>query len=265
MTEIQDNHLPKPVGSLCYTTSSSGAIEFACFLAGKPLEALLNSYHLMSNVHESELFRLIWSVKLTEIRRAKKTRSIPDIVTEIWDPVFSECSDLIKDVESESIKLKDVDRYFYQIKEEKHMYSNLANLFKAVEASNDRPLATTPAWIQDVVKRIQQYWSLHEQAQAANTLLKLKERLKLTGNFEIIQKVASQGSKSVKDDSLSSINQEVMEAKEFLEEISNDKKKLECLNSFAASMKLVEWIGQETTGELVFKLLVSSKHILVNT
>lgn len=239
--------MPKQMKSLCCTESSSGVIQFVCFQAAQPLQSLLASYHFMSSVHQSELFQQIWSAKLKEIYRAKKTLTIPEIVTEIWNPVFNECSDFIKNVESESIKLKDVDHYFCPA-EEKHMRQDLASLYKAVEASNDRSVTQLPDWIQDVVRHIQQYWSLRAQAQAADTLLKLKDSLKLTGNFEIIKKVASQGSESVKDAPLNSINQEVMEAKEFLEEFSNDKKKMDCLTSFEASMNLVEWIGEETKG-----------------
>ena len=206
----------------------------------------------MSSEFESDIFALLWSARIKQIHQAKKTLEIPDIVNEIWTPVFKECSTLIVELKSESIKLKDIDRCFRPV-EEKRMVTDLGNLCKAIEVSNrgDQPLGTpvqSPDWIVHVVKHIQQYWSLREQAEAANTLLKLKDRLKLTGDFGIIQKVASQGTKSVKDAPLSSITDEVLEAKEFLEEISNDKKKLVCLNSFADSMSLVEWIGQETTG-----------------
>ena len=47
---------------------------------------------------------------------------------------------------------------------------------------------------------------------------------------------------------LSSISDELIQAGEFLKDLSDNPAKLECLKTFASSMKIVEWIRNETTG-----------------
>lgn len=248
MREINQDNLTKPINSLCYVeTLDPKSIHFPSFQLAQPLESILEHYYYLSSVHYSDFFQIIWSSKLREISKMKSTLTIADVGTRIWKPVFSDCSDLIKKVSSKSIKLKEVDYYFRQAQAD-HIYDNLLNLFTAIEACN----GNTPdsfVWIRQAVHLIKQYWSLCKQAEAASTLLELKDSLKLTGNFDVIESVANKVTTSMADASLDSIDHHrFVEAKSFLEQFTKDKEKLECLQVFATCVNIVEWIRKETKG-----------------
>lgn len=244
--EIKENHLLMPIKSLCSTETASKKILFVCFQLAQPLLSILNSYHFLSQVHHNALFQGIWSSKLKVIAKAKLTLSIPDLVTKIWNPVFEECCQLLDSVKSRSIKLKDVDRYFREL-EGGYMQHHLINLLKAIEKCHGWT-ENSLAWVHGAMSHIKHYWSLCEQAEAACSVLGLRDTLKLTGDFKIIENVASKVTTTMKESSLNSIDERFIEAKSFLEEFIMDKTKLECLKKFAACVNLVEWIGKETKG-----------------
>lgn len=49
---------------------------------------------------------------------------------------------------------------------------------------------------------------------------------------------------------LSSIDDELTEAGEFLEQFVNDPIKVQCLNTFASCINIVKWIRKDTKGTL---------------
>ena len=58
--------------------------------------------------------------------------------------------------------------------------------------------------------------------------------------FQIIQ--------SIGNESLSCIDEKFIVAGDFLKKLIGDTRKLDCLTAFSVSLKIVEWILQETTG-----------------
>ena len=57
-----------------------------------------------------------------------------------------------------------------------------------------------------------------------------------------------QMSSSMKDKSLDVIDQSLIDAGEFLGMVEEDKRKLDCLRTFADSLDVIEWIRSETKG-----------------
>ena len=244
--EICEDYLCKPVNSLC-SIDASNVVQFFCFQAAKPLEPILVHYHLLLSVHQSVLFRQLWTSRLKEVVRLKATLTFSDVVTDIWNPVFIKCCELLESVHERSIKLKDIDKYFYQHKGN-HLNIILEDLFKAIEACYHRT-GSDYRWIRPAVHHMDQYWSLCEQAEAAHTVLHLKDSLKLRGNFEVIENVASKVTSSMKEATLESIDQKFVVAKSFLEKFTQDKSKHDCLKCFAACNNVVEWLRKQTKGE----------------
>lgn len=202
---------------------------------------------MLADRYVSDLFKRIWISMLKAESKSKLTVTFTDVVIRIWNPVFTQCCQLVESVQSRKIKLRDVDIYFRDYEGEHIISEHLRNLFSAIETCYGRPVVTT-GWIQASVHLMQQYWALCDQAKAANIILELKESLNLKGNFDIIENVASQVTESMKDSSLDRIDGNLMEAKSFLEQMTADSKKLECLHEFAACSSIVEWIRKETTG-----------------
>lgn len=55
-----------------------------------------------------------------------------------------------------------------------------------------------------------------------------------------------QVSTSMQGQSLEAVSDSLLEAGDFLKNIQNDKRKLDCLRVFASSLDIVEWLRKET-------------------
>jgi hypothetical protein len=183
---------------------------------------------------------------VTAVANTNSQLTFSEVVSRIWNPVFKQCRQLINTVHSREIKLREVDQLFRQY-EQGELFDQLCSLYKGMEACDGKTVQDTK-WIRTSVDLIKQYWALCKQAKAAATILDLKISLHLTGNFEVIEHVAKQVTESMKDSSLGSIDHQMIDAKSFLEEMTADAWKLECLQVFAKCSNIVEWIRKETKG-----------------
>lgn len=228
--------------------SLSGPLKFHRFKKAEPLADILSDFYCLSSQFPSDLFQQIWKSKLKEILNAKLALTFSDVVTNLWNPVFTECCQLVDSVRARSIKLGDVDFHFRRMQEEGSVCEHLRNLYQATEVCRHGRPSVQCDWIQTSVNLMEQYWSVREQGKAARIVLELKQKLQLTGNFEIIEYVAHQVTSSMKDEPLEKIDQKLIQAKSFLEQFTTDRMKVECLEKFAACLNIVEWIRKETKG-----------------
>ena len=71
----------------------------------------------------------------------------------------------------------------------------------------------------------------------------------------------------MRDKTLASIDQNLIDTGEFLKEFVADHKKLECLQTFARCLPVVQWIRKETKGLKIFFLnfhVISGFKLLIN-
>lgn len=248
MAEVHKDHLHVSLNKLCLCRSNAqDEVTFTCFQAAQPLEPILDRYSILFHTYQSELFMQFWKSKLREIYKSKTELTFSEVVTKIWNPVFSECCQLVESVKFKSIKLRDVDNYFRPLKDN-FVYEYLLNLHKALEACHGKS-TDLGQWVRSAVNHMEQYWSLCEQAEAASIVLELKSSLALTGDFKTIEDVAGKVTLSMQEAPLESIDEKLISAKSFLETFTSDKRKLDCLKGFAACMNVVEWIRKESTGQ----------------
>ena len=240
--------MPKPINSLCSIEDLQGPLKFHCFKKAEPLVDILDNFFYLSRKFHSDLFQRIWKSKLKDISNTKDVITFSSVVTDIWNPVFDKCCQLIDSIKTRSIILRDVDLHFRQLHDEGSVCEHLRNLYMAIETCNSRKVGQSN-WIQVSVDLMEQYWSLCEQGKAARIVLELKEKLKLTGNFEIIEYVANQVTTSMKSAPLEKIDQKLIQAKSFLEQFTSEQMKLDCLEKFAACLNIVGWIRKETRGK----------------
>lgn len=245
---MAQDHSLKPLNSLCTIASEVNIPHFICFRSAQPLQPILDSYYYLSKLYWSDLFNHMWTSVLKTEFKAKSINTFPDVVSRIWDPVFKQCLQLIESVHSRTIKLKNVDCFFGG-HDRVYICENLRNLYSAIQACRGENADTTQ-WIQISVDRMEQYWALCEQADAADIVLELKRSLNLTGDFEVIESVASKVTESMKEFTLNEIDYKLIEAKSFLEQVIADRQNLECLRKFVACSNIVGWIRKETTGKL---------------
>jgi hypothetical protein len=243
LKEVKKDRSKSPINTLSSAEESLQSVQFMCFKAARPVQEMLPAYQHFAIQYPSDLFQQIWRSKLKAVASEKQTLSFEDVVARIWKPVFDECCQLIDSVKELSITLANVDHHFRCLD---NRQLHLEQLFKATEACHEREVEST-TWIRGALDRMHRYWNVCEQAEAAKTVLELKETLQLQGNFEVIVRVAGTG--SMDKQTLNDINQELIEMSSFLKHFMDDKNKLECLRSFAACLDVVEWIREESQGK----------------
>ena len=265
--ELDQDFDLNPMKSLCISNGPS-QFQNCCFLTAVPLDPIMEKYDFMSRCYPNDLFPRIWLQTSYHASKANSELTISDIVTKIWTPAFEECCRLLDSLKDCSIKLREVDDCFNNSNKIKFQ---LGQLHRGVEEClNGKPLAQSPPWIDSAVERMQQYWTLCCYAKAAQTVLEVRDKLKLTGDFSLMEAIAEkvcihlkicgsdiihvilcfgmQMSSSMKDKSLDVIDQSLIDAGEFLAMVEEDKRKLDCLRTFADSLDVVEWIRSETKG-----------------
>ena len=190
--ELDQDFESKPIKSLCISTGPSH-VENHCFQSALPLDPIKVNYDFMVRHYQNDFFHRIW--ERTAIRAARASTAgltIPDIVTRIWNPAFEECCQILDSLNNCSITLREVDDRFLRFNNNiSTLKFHLEQLHKGVEVCHDRkPPPRCPLWIDTAVERMQQYWTLSRYAKAAQTVLKLRDKLKLTGDFALMETIA---------------------------------------------------------------------------
>ena len=190
MKELQQDYGSKQIRSVCVSKGPSHLINY-CFKTAVPLDPIRTLYDFMARHHPNDLFHRIWSAASRRAEKEKPDLTIKDIVTKIWNPAFKECCRVLDSLQDCSMKLKEVDDRFYQFGDSNMIVVHLEKLYKGVELCHQRaPPTKCPPWIGSAVERMQQYWTLSRYAKAAKTVLQLKEKLKLTGDFSLMETIA---------------------------------------------------------------------------
>ena len=148
-------------------------------------------YDLIVRHHPNDIFHRVWRETLTRADEEGSELSIEDIVTKIWKPAFNECCQILESLNNCSIKLSEVNDRFLEYKDASTIKLQLEKLYKGVELCHSRkPPKKCPPGINTAVERMQQYWTLCRYAKAAQTVLELKEKLELTGDFSLMETIA---------------------------------------------------------------------------
>lgn len=175
----------KSISSLCHFVGDEIVIPF--FREAKPLLCILPNFILLTKTHSSNTFQTFWNEKVTELNQ--KQLKIDDVVELIWRPVFEKSCRYLESLKDRSVKLVTVDKLLDQYPEENNLELEIKVLEKGVsECLNQRSDHT---WVMPRVKRMQEYRSLREHANAAKAFLNLKSTLNLTGDFIAVEELAA--------------------------------------------------------------------------
>lgn len=191
--ELKAGYDGYPINQLC-TAQGPSKFNIHCFQSARPLDPIRKLFDFMARLHKNDLFHRVWSSTIRKTAHKKNELTIQDIVDEIWRPAFKECeSAILGGLSDGSIKLQAVDSYFRRYNNTETIESHLHQLHKGVEYCYGRvPPPRCPRWIQSAVARIGHYWTLGQYAAAAKTILELREKLGLTGDFSEISAIAEQ-------------------------------------------------------------------------
>ena len=189
--ELKSDYDSYPVNTLC-TADGPSRFMYHRFHSANSLEPIRMYFDFMERMYKNDLFHRVWSDATRKASHRKDELTIQDIVDEIWRPAFKECEEtILEGLRDESIDLQAVDSYFKCYDNIETIEGHLHRLFSGVELCHGRtPPQACPAWISVAVHRIHDYWSLSDYAAAAKTILDLKDKLKLTGDFRVITTIA---------------------------------------------------------------------------
>ena len=189
--QLEANYDSCPINTLC-TADGSSRFIYHRFQSAKPLEPIRMPFDFMQRLCQNDLFHRVWSNATRKAARRKDELTIQDIVDEIWRPAFKECEGtILGGMRDGSIKLQAVDSYFRCYANIETIEGHLYGLYKGVELCYGRtPSQTCPPWIHEAVDRIHEYWTLSDYAAAAETVLELKDKLNLTGDFQVMTTIA---------------------------------------------------------------------------
>ena len=186
MRSLQKNFDKERINTLCQSVSSDGSFTFASFSAAKPLVSFLDGFYTITYKYPNDIFNRFWRQKL-----ANKSKIFPsDVALSLWRPVLQSCISLLAKLESGDMTLVDIDHqlkliYFNKRGQLEHDLINLQHGVNAI-----KHVSSDSNWIRKVAVNIGQYWDLCSYREAAEAFLKIRDSLKLTGDFDIVEKMA---------------------------------------------------------------------------
>ena len=187
------NHNKMPINTLCKV--EEGNIFFLSLKSAFPLDEIALKYDIMFRRNSTDIACAIWTFHMDNsaklIARQEHTQlTIENIKTDIWDPTFEECKALLGSLHDRSIKLDDVDRYFSSVKDRDIHHMLLRFCSGVSECIGSGSHRADSEWIRTSVNLMEEYWSLLKLADAAKTVMTLKEKLGLSGDFTPIKTIA---------------------------------------------------------------------------
>ena len=178
------------INKLCTTIDQKCVVH--CFPKAAPLEPIMNLFWIMTHKCKSTIFSNYWYDRLALVNRSRSSDlALCDIAEEVWSPVFDQCVKLLAELKDYSISLLTVNQLF-EGQPIPTITSSIKQLYKGVELCLNGREVNDFKWMQGVVERMVQFWQLHGFAAAAQAFLEIRDGLKLTGDFQLVENVASQ-------------------------------------------------------------------------
>ena len=188
--ELKKDYSSTNINALC-SSDGQKPFRFHCFTAANPLNLILAKFNFLSTKHVNDLFPRIWQDKMKTAVQRNPDLTISDIGTQIWEPTFLQCQQLLDKLQSRSIRLSVVDEHFGRYQTHLNdLDRDLTRLCHGVNSCLNNFNART-TWIRGTVQLMQQYWSLCQCADAAETFLELKQSLQLRGDFDVVEALAA--------------------------------------------------------------------------
>ncbi|KAF7645355.1 hypothetical protein LDENG_00206190 [Lucifuga dentata] len=199
----------------------------------------------MHDLHHSSLILSSWVKQAAAIASAGQPCTVPVPVTlaqicdRIWKPLIRNFFHLSVNIANANITFKQLDQVLEEsgdrgdgklIKKELSLMSEKLSDWKEFN----------PEWEDLRFAQIQEYQQLHEAAAAASAMLKIAEKIKLSGNFTQISTLTQLEEDSFKQRVLGSLNDDLLSAKQQLSTVT--KQHTACLEEFLASHTLVSWV-----------------------
>ena len=187
VNELQVNYDFFRMNTLCSRDTSG--LKVVCFRRAHVLLQFAWKFNVLKVSLNSGLFLTVWSDTLRNAREKNRELSIDNLELEVWAPTFHRCEELLEQLHSLSMTLGDVDRVFHDY-EPLQLEEQLRLLHRGVSQCGG--LNLRDHWIPKAVKKLEDYRKLCGYREAANSFLKLRELLKLSGgDFTDVERISN--------------------------------------------------------------------------
>ena len=178
------------INTLCVCRGSN--IEVLRFTTANCLLSFAWMFDVMTKKVNSSIFNDIWCSFMQVACASNPSMSIRDVEVLVWIPTFQSCFNMLKDLDSRSMSLANVDKYFKKYGDQCKLKSEIKALFRGVNQCLQQD-KSDDSWIDSRVFHIQQYWKLHRYRDAANSFLSLRDSLGLTkGDFTDVERISKE-------------------------------------------------------------------------
>ena len=162
-------------------------MKVVCYQTAECLQSFAECFSTLIN---SAIFNSIWST-MKCAHRSNPDMTISDVGPRMWEPTFAQCQQLLEELNSASITLASVDKNLKEYRMEKNKLENELYVLSS-GVSKCLQVPSNFAWIRSIVDRIQQYWRLCDHREAANSFLRLRDALNLTGDFRDVEGISKE-------------------------------------------------------------------------
>ncbi|XP_034426662.1 E3 ubiquitin-protein ligase rnf213-beta-like [Hippoglossus hippoglossus] len=208
---------------------------------------VLKMSHEMHKLHQSNLILSSWVKGAASLGSARRPSSAPVVVfltqvcVHIWNPLLTKFLQLGVSIARANVTLKQLDQVLVESGDQgdgrlmKKELSLMSEMFCEL-----RQFQPAENWVEMRLAQIREYSQLHEAAVTASAMLKIAEKMKLSGNFAQIHTLSQLEEDAFKQRPLASLTDDLFRAKQQLATVT--KQNTLCLEEFLASQTLVTWV-----------------------
>lgn len=203
----------------------------------------------MQKLHRSNLILSFWVKGAATFASARQPCPAPvpatltQICENIWTPLWTEFYQLGVSIANAEITFEKLDQVLVECGDQgdgklmKTELSLMSGIFS--EPGRFKP---GEDWVERRLGQIQEYRQLHQAAAAASAMLKIAEKMKLSGQFTEIETLSQMEEDTFRQRALGSLTRDLLCAKQQLSTVT--KQHTACLEEFLASQTLVRWVKE---------------------
>ncbi|XP_008588585.1 PREDICTED: E3 ubiquitin-protein ligase RNF213, partial [Galeopterus variegatus] len=203
---------------------------------------------------DSHIFQIFWKEALEVLSEPEEEPERCILLEEAYDYVYSPCHqkfiELYQNLKSGDVTFAEVDVIF---KDFVNKYSDLVQELQIMCSVNGH---VQKDWIKERVRQIKEYHHLHQAVTSAKVILQVKESLGLTGDFSVLCTLLNftDDFENFCHEKLNQINQQLIRAKELLQDISESR--CQCLKELSMQREFITWVREALGGINELKVFV---------
>ncbi|XP_071394340.1 E3 ubiquitin-protein ligase rnf213-alpha-like, partial [Centroberyx affinis] len=203
----------------------------------------------LHSIKESLIFQMGWTNQVDELSRDQldtedteqldgneEIYTLDLIYSRIFQSCYNKYTGLYNDLKSGVLSLEEVDSIFEVYKGSYVDMEKDLEIMCRINPSDNR------RWIKCRIQQIEHYHDLHLAVESARIIINIKETVCPNGDFEVLQKLLEMNAADFKKKSLDYIDDTLMETKNILKDITDDRR--ECLQELSLSKNFVLWLKE---------------------